>query len=94
MAVLQPGPRAGSLGGMTDHDPMPTAPRPVRWKLWLLMVCGIYPIITLLVSMAEPLLRHLPMPLRFAVVVPIMVAVMVWLVLPQLQRRFGTWLTR
>jgi antibiotic biosynthesis monooxygenase (ABM) superfamily enzyme len=81
---------------MTDHDlPAPTAaPQPVLWKMWLLMVCGIYPIITLLAGVAEPLLRHLPMPLRFAIVVPVMVAVMVWFVLPQLHRRFGAWLTR
>ena len=79
---------------MDDHNPpATTGAEPVTWKLWLLLACGIYPIITLLAGVTEPLLRHLPMPLRFAVIVPVMVAVMVWFVLPQLQRRFGGWLT-
>ena len=78
---------------MNEHStPTLAKAQPVTWKLWLLMSCGIYPIITLLAGVTQPLLSHLPMPLRFAVIVPVMVAVMVWFVLPQLHRRFGGWL--
>lgn len=68
--------------------------QPVRWKLWLLVACCIYPIITCLELLAEPVLRSLPLPAQFALLVPVMVATMVWVVLPQLHRRFGRWMTR
>lgn len=68
--------------------------QPVRWKLWLLLACCIYPIITCLELLAGPTLRFLPLPVQFAAVVPVMVATMVWGVLPQLHRWFGEWMTR
>jgi antibiotic biosynthesis monooxygenase (ABM) superfamily enzyme len=80
------------LNVMSERTAAPA--QPVRWKLWLLMVGGIYPIITLLVAATEPLLRRLPLPAEFALVVPAMVAVMVWFVLPLLHRVFGGWLRR
>ena len=60
--------------------------------MWLLLACGIYPIITALETAGEPLLRHLAPYTQFALIVPILVAVMVWGVLPLLHRRFGSWL--
>jgi hypothetical protein len=71
---------------------VPVAPR--RWKLWLLVTLGVYPIITALDTAADPILRHLVRAAHFAVVVPIMVAVMVWGVIPLIHRCFGAWLRR
>ncbi|GAB3876892.1 hypothetical protein GCM10029964_024840 [Kibdelosporangium lantanae] len=62
--------------------------------MWLLLACGIYPIITVLETLAEPVLVRLPLWAHFAVVVPVMVAVMVWVVLPLLHRGFGRWMAR
>lgn len=70
----------------------PVAPR--RWKLWLLVVLAVYPLITLIATVAEPLLERLPLYGRFALLVPIMVALMLWLVVPAIHRAFGSWLTR
>lgn len=67
---------------------------PVRWKLWLLVVLTLYPVITIGVSVAEPALGHLPLSGRFAIIVPVMVAVMLWGVMPLLHRFFGAWLVR
>lgn len=72
--------------------PTPRAPR--RWKLWLLLTIGVYPIITTLDTVADPVLHHLVRALHFALVVPVMVAVMVWGVIPLIHRIFGAWLTR
>lgn len=69
-----------------------TAPR--RWKMWILLTCAIYPLILLIVTLTDPFVRELPAPVRFLVVVPLMTATVVWVVLPQLQRRFGRWLAR
>lgn len=77
------------------HTPSSPDPRPpTRWKMWLLLVGGIYPVITILETAADPLLRHLPTAAQFALVVPVMVAVMVWLIIPFLHRHFASWLTR
>ncbi|MGF6881950.1 antibiotic biosynthesis monooxygenase (ABM) superfamily enzyme [Nocardia sp. GAS34] len=73
---------------------MTTPAKPTPWKLWLLTVCGIYPIITALVTATAPLLKDFAVPLRLAVLIPIAVAAMVWIVMPALTRRFHTWLFR
>ncbi|MGF6889136.1 antibiotic biosynthesis monooxygenase (ABM) superfamily enzyme [Nocardia sp. GAS34] len=65
---------------------------PARWKLWLLTVCGIYPIITALATLTGPLLSELPVPVRLAVLIPIAVAAMVWIVMPALTSHFHGWL--
>jgi antibiotic biosynthesis monooxygenase (ABM) superfamily enzyme len=68
--------------------------QPVRWKLWLLIVVTLYPVITIAVTLAAPMLERLPPAGRFAVIVPVMVALMVWIVIPALHRFLGTWLFR
>jgi antibiotic biosynthesis monooxygenase (ABM) superfamily enzyme len=75
----------------------PSAPRttgPRRWKTWLLLTSAIYPLLLLIVSVTDPLVGALPPPVRFLVVVPLMTASVVWVVLPQIQRRFGRWVGR
>lgn len=67
---------------------------PAKWKMWLLTVVGIYPLLTILVTATGPLLEPLAPPLRLAIIVPIAVAAMVWVVMPFLTRRFAKWLTR
>ncbi len=70
------------------------APAPTRWKLWLLIVVTLYPVITVAVTVAAPALDRLPVYARFAIIVPIMVAVMLWIVVPLLHRLCGAWLMR
>ncbi|MGO9890908.1 MAG: hypothetical protein ACLP0L_23820 [Solirubrobacteraceae bacterium] len=72
----------------------PAAGRPRPRKLWLLLTLVIYPIITTLETVADPILRHLARAEQFALVVPVMVAVMVWAALPFLHRHFGGWMAR
>jgi len=73
---------------------MKDSPTPVRWKLWLLLVTSLYPVITITVTVAEPVLTRLPVYGRFALIVPVMVALMVWVVVPLIQRYLGAWLVR
>lgn len=72
----------------------PAAGRPRPRKLWLLLTLVIYPIITTLETAADPILGHLTRPEQFALVVPVMVAVMVWVAIPFLHRHFGGWMAR
>ncbi|MEV5832886.1 hypothetical protein [Nocardia sp. NPDC052112] len=76
------------------HTPATQPAGPVKWKLWLLTVIGIYPLLTVLVTISAPLLEPLAPPLRLAIIVPIVVAAMVWVVMPFLTRRCARWLMR
>ncbi|MFE4264232.1 antibiotic biosynthesis monooxygenase [Streptomyces sp. NPDC056883] len=67
---------------------------PARWKMWLLSLCAVYPTITLLVTIAGPLLEHLALPLRFAIVAPTLTALMTWVLMPLLSRWSARWLYR
>jgi antibiotic biosynthesis monooxygenase (ABM) superfamily enzyme len=69
-----------------------TGPR--RWKMWVLLTCAIYPLILVIVTVTDPWVHDLPAAVRFLIVVPIMTATVVWSVLPQIQRRFRSWLSR
>lgn len=68
--------------------------RPIRWKSWLVTAGGIYPVIVALVLIITPLTPSWPAPARLALIVPLAVATMTWIVGPALQRRLGGWMTR
>jgi len=67
---------------------------PARWKIWLLSTCGIYPIITTITVIAGSRLAQLPPLGRFAVVAPLLSAIMTWLVMPGMSRLFALMLYR
>ena len=73
---------------------MTTTFAPRRWNVWLLTVCGIHPVLTVTVTVLTPLMGGLAQPARLAVIVPVAVAAMVWVVTPFLMRRFHGWLSR
>jgi len=72
----------------------PHPPAPSRWQRWLLTSAAIYPVITVLAIGTAPILRGLPLPLRLAILVPLTVAVMQWVLTPSLYRRVRDRLTR
>lgn len=67
---------------------------PARWKMWLLSAGGIYPIITAVTVLAGAQLAELPPLARFALVTPVLSAIMTWLVMPALSRLFAPLLYR
>lgn len=71
-----------------------TTRSPRRWKVWLLTVCGIYPVITALVTVLDPIMADLAQPARLAVIVPVAVASTVWVITPIATRRLHGWLSR
>lgn len=72
-------------GGRVVHPP-------ARWKTWLVSTSAIWALLTLITLAAAPLLAPLPAPLRFALIVPVLGAVMTWLVMPGLTRLLNGWL--
>jgi len=96
-ALTQAAPLERTLSGMETWFVSPgdgVVRAPARWKMWLLSACGIYPVITLITVLAGPLLAPMPAPARFALVVPVMSAMMTWLVIPTLSRLFARVLYR
>ncbi|WP_306356793.1 MULTISPECIES: hypothetical protein [unclassified Nocardia] len=67
---------------------------PPKWKFWLLTLAGLYPMLTILVTVTAPVLEPLATPLRLACILPVAVAAMVWVIMPFLTRRCAGWLAR
>ncbi|ANY07752.1 antibiotic biosynthesis monooxygenase [Pseudonocardia sp. HH130630-07] len=65
---------------------------PRRWKTWIVSSVAIWCLITAITLAAGPWLAVLPAPLRFALLVPVMGALLTWLVMPALARLLTGWL--
>ncbi|HEY9011300.1 MAG TPA: hypothetical protein VIN06_09795 [Devosia sp.] len=64
-------------------------PRPIRWRQALLTGVAVYPAITLYLYLLFPLTDGWALWQRTALLVPLMVATIVWVIAPLLQRYFG-----
>ena len=64
-------------------------PRPIRWRQALLTGLAVYPAITLYLYLIFPLTDGWALWQRTALLVPLMVATIVWGIAPLLQRYFG-----
>ncbi|MCO5993839.1 hypothetical protein [Actinoallomurus rhizosphaericola] len=67
---------------------------PRRWKMWMLTCLAIYPIITALGYALAATAAGLPVWAHFLILVPIAVALLIFLVMPALTRLFRPWLIR
>lgn len=73
-------------------SPKPTHPK--RWKSAIIIWLGIYPTITILLGVLGPYILPLQIPvyLKTLPITLLAVPIMVYLVLPLLQKIFRTWL--
>lgn len=84
-----------SLAGLehwVSHTGNLQAPPP-KWKMAIIILVGLYPIVFIQGLVLDPLLAPLSGPLSLLVSLAISVSVMVWLVLPLLSRVFARWLS-
>lgn len=65
---------------------------PARWKTWLITLTALYILLLTITTIAEPLLSPLAPPLRFALLLPVLTALMTWIVMPRLSRLLASWL--
>jgi antibiotic biosynthesis monooxygenase (ABM) superfamily enzyme len=63
-----------------------------KWKTPLMIWLGIYPTITIALFLLSPLLNKLALPIKTLCLTLIVVPVMVWIVLPLLQKALKNWL--
>jgi uncharacterized protein len=75
---------------MNDTQPRPSAPP--RYKVAVIIWLAIYPALTVTLVLLGPILEPLPLYLRTFVVTAFLVPIMVYLLIPGMQRLFANWL--
>lgn len=65
------------------------AAKPSRVRFAGLIFLFVYPLVTLALMVLMPLTPGWPLPLRTLVLVPIIIASMVWVVIPTIQKRLS-----
>jgi uncharacterized protein len=68
--------------------------QPPRWKMVIVTLMAIYPLISLVQLFLVPLLPDWPVMVRTMVTSGLLVCVMTYLVMPLMTRAFGRWLYR
>lgn len=76
-----------------DTAPRSRAPVPSRHRMALLTMVGVYPLITAIIYAVAPFTTGWEIWQRNLVVAPLMVAVMVYFMIPRIQTRFRRFLT-
>jgi antibiotic biosynthesis monooxygenase (ABM) superfamily enzyme len=66
---------------------------PPRWKMWLVTVAAIYPLILALFSLLTPVIAEWPLPLRALAFPIVLVTLMTYVVMPTLTRALHRWLS-
>jgi antibiotic biosynthesis monooxygenase (ABM) superfamily enzyme len=67
---------------------------PPRYRMAVIVWLAIYPTITLLLELGGPVINDWPLPLRTLALTGVAVPLMVFVLLPTLQRAFAGWLRR
>ena len=72
--------------------PGTVAPRPIRWRMALVLGVVVYLLVLVFGAVAELLIGDVPTALRLAVVIAVEIALMTYLILPFLTRRLASWI--
>jgi len=68
---------------------------PKKWKMAILIWLAIYPLITLIFTvLGKHLIQINPLPLRTLIITLIAVPIMVFILIPTLQKLLHNWLTK
>lgn len=69
--------------------------RPPRWKFAVVVWLAIYPLVTLFFGLFGPEIMAInPLPLRTLLITLVLVPLMVFVLIPLLQRWLGPWLAK
>ena len=88
--------QATAVAGASDAAPAAPAPcaPPPRHRMAVIVWLAIYPTITLLLALGGPAIAEWPLPLRTLALTMVAVPLMVFVLLPRLQRLLAPWLAR
>lgn len=72
--------------------PGTVVPQPSRTRMALLMIVVVYVLVLSIGQLVSAVLGSVPAPLRLLVTIVIEVALMTWVIMPQLTRRLASWI--
>lgn len=81
------------LSGLEFWFTLPRAPAPPRWKMAVVTLLGLFPLVLWVSPALLELLAPLPHPLAVLIVVGVLVVLMTWGVMPALVRLLRSWLS-
>ena len=71
---------------------VPTMTPPPRWKMWLLSLVAVYPLVLAFQVLVVPRMARLPLPLRALVFPLVLLTLMTFVVMPMVTRALRRWL--
>jgi antibiotic biosynthesis monooxygenase (ABM) superfamily enzyme len=70
----------------------PTMKPPPRWKMWLVSIAAVYPLVLLFQALLAPTIRDLPLPLQALAYPLVLLTLMTFVVMPVVTRLLRRWL--
>ena len=71
---------------------VPTMTPPPRWKMWLVSLVAVYPLVLAFQVLVVPRMARLPLPLRALVFPLVLLTLMTFVVMPMVTRALRRWL--
>jgi uncharacterized protein len=71
---------------------VPTMTPPPRWKMWLVSLIAVYPLVLAFQALFVPRMARLPLPLRALVFPLVLLTLMTFVVMPMVTRALRRWL--
>ena len=71
---------------------VPTMTPPPRWKMWLVSIVAVYPLVLVFQVLVVPRMARLPLPLRALVFPLVLLTLMTFVVMPMVTRALRRWL--
>jgi antibiotic biosynthesis monooxygenase (ABM) superfamily enzyme len=71
---------------------VPTMKPPPRWKMWLISLMAVYPLVLAFQALAVPRMARLPLPLRALLFPLVLLTLMTFVVMPVVTRVLRRWL--
>ena len=72
---------------------VPTMKPPPRWKMWLVSIVAVYPLVLLFQVLLAPTIRGLPLPLQALAYPLVLLTLMTFVVMPVVTRLLHRWLS-
>jgi len=71
---------------------VPTMTPPPRWKMWLISLIAVYPLVLAFQALVVPRMARLPLPLRALLFPLVLLTLMTFVVMPMVTRALRRWL--
>jgi len=88
-----PGADTAAMTSMRPTSPMEQRGPARRWKMWVVSLIGLYPLVLGFLAFLAPHVARWPLPARAALFPFVLLTLMTYVILPVLTRLMGRWLS-